>query len=147
LPLDVRSLREDRPLQQTYLDDLTGEFPRIDDRRAGLPKAIGWYACANPELPMFGALSGIVHVDGNGKRLGIICCRPATPSPSRCSSSARGCAERRRWLLAVVWRARENRSDLAVFNATMSNRPCGAGCISAIACRTGSPWQLGRARS
>ena len=56
--------------QQTYLDDLTGEFPRIDDRRAGLKSRHGWYACANPKLPMFGALSGIVHVDGNGKRLG-----------------------------------------------------------------------------
>ena len=55
---------------QIYLDDLTGEFPRIDDRRAGLASNHGWYACANPDLPMFGALSGIVHVDGKGKRLG-----------------------------------------------------------------------------
>src|SRR5712675_2005684 len=55
---------------QTYLDDLTGEFPRIDDRRAGQANSHGWYACANPELPMFGALTGIVHVDGNGSRRG-----------------------------------------------------------------------------
>ena len=55
--------------QQTYLDDLTGEFPRIDDRRAGLASRHGWYACANPDLPMFGALAGLVHVDGDGKRL------------------------------------------------------------------------------
>src|SRR5207302_320093 len=47
--------------QQTYLDDLIGEFPRIDDRRAGLKNRHGWYACANPRLAMFGALSGIVH--------------------------------------------------------------------------------------
>ena len=53
---------------QTYLDDVTGEFPRIDDGRAGFKSGHGWYACANPNLPMFGALSGIVHVDGNGKR-------------------------------------------------------------------------------
>jgi hypothetical protein len=55
---------------QTYLDDLTGEFPRIDERRAGFVSGHGWYACANPDLPMFGALSGIVHVDGKGTRLG-----------------------------------------------------------------------------
>ena len=55
---------------QTYLDDITGEFPRIDDRHAGLASSHGWYACANPDLPTFGALSGIVHVDGKGKRLG-----------------------------------------------------------------------------
>jgi carotenoid cleavage dioxygenase len=33
-------------------------------------------------------------------------------------SSAAGCREGDGWLLAAVWRARENRSDLAVFNAT-----------------------------
>src|SRR3954471_23825061 len=27
---------------QAYLDDVTGEFPRIDDRRAGLPSEHGW---------------------------------------------------------------------------------------------------------
>src|ERR1700682_6439102 len=47
--------------KQTYLDDLTGEFPRIDDRRAGLTRDHGWYACANPDLPMSGVLSGVVH--------------------------------------------------------------------------------------
>ena len=29
-----------------------------------------------------------------------------------------GAAEGDGWLLAVIWRARENRSDLAVFNAS-----------------------------
>ena len=48
----------------------------------------------------------------------IICCPPATPFPSLCSSSAAtDAAEGDGWLLAAVWRARENRSDLAVFNA------------------------------
>jgi carotenoid cleavage dioxygenase len=104
---------------QTYLDDLTGEFPRIDDRRAGLASSHGWYACANPELPMFGALSGIVHVDGNGKRLGNYLL-PAGDTISEPVFVERGndAAEGDGWLLAVVWRARENRSDLAVFNAT-----------------------------
>lgn len=105
--------------QQTYLDDLTGEFPRIDDRRAGLKSRHGWYACANPRLPMFGALSGVVHVDGNGKRLGHYLL-PAgdTISEPVFVERATDAAEGDGWLLAVVWRARENRSDLAVFNAT-----------------------------
>src|ERR1700710_246222 len=55
---------------QVYLDDVTGEFPRIDDRPAGLGNKQVWYACANPDLPMFGALSGVVHVDGTGARRG-----------------------------------------------------------------------------
>ncbi|WP_166306119.1 carotenoid oxygenase family protein [Bradyrhizobium sp. 2S1] len=103
---------------QTYLDDLTGEFPRVDDRRAGLASNHGWYACANPDLPMFGALSGIVHVDGRGKRLGhyLLPAGDTISEPvfvERDSDAAEGDG----WLLAVVWRARENRSDLAVFNA------------------------------
>src|SRR5580658_359654 len=104
---------------QTYLDDLTGEFPRIDDRRAGLASQHGWYACANPDMPMFGALSGIVHVDGRGSRLAKYLL-PAGDTISEPVFVARSdqAAEGDGWLLAVVWRARENRSDLAVFNAT-----------------------------
>ena len=104
---------------QTYLDDITGEFPRIDDRRAGLKSAHGWYACANHDLPMFGALSGIVHVDGKGSRLGSYLL-PAGDTISEPVFVERGkdAAEGDGWLLAAVWRARENRSDLAVFNAT-----------------------------
>ena len=103
---------------QTYLDDVTGEFPRIDDRRAGFKSGHGWYACANPDLPMFGALSGIVHVDGNGKRLAkyLLPAGDTISEPvfvERGPEAAEGCG----WLLAAVWRARENRSDLAVFNA------------------------------
>ena len=104
---------------QTYLDDITGEFPRIDDRRAGLANRHGWYACANPGLPMFGALSGVVHVDGKGSRLGQYLL-PAGDTISEPVFVARGddAAEGDGWLLAAVWRAGENRSDLAVFNAT-----------------------------
>jgi carotenoid cleavage dioxygenase-like enzyme len=104
---------------QTYLDDVTGEFPRIDDRRAGLASHHGWYACANPDLPMFAALSGVVHVDGKGSRLEKYLL-PAGDTISEPVFVARGhdAAEGDGWLLAVVWRARENRSDLAVFNAT-----------------------------
>jgi carotenoid cleavage dioxygenase len=104
---------------QTYLDEITGEFPRIDDRRAGSKSAHGWYACANPDLPMFGALSGIVHVDGTGKRLGRYQLPPGdTISEPVFVERGRDAAEGDGWLLAAVWRARENRSDLAVFNAT-----------------------------
>jgi carotenoid cleavage dioxygenase len=104
---------------QTYLDDLTGEFPRIDDRRAGLRSSHGWYACANPDLPMFGALSGIVHVDGRGTRLGqyLLPAGDTISEPVFVERSGEA-AEGDGWLLAAVWRARENRSDLAVFNAT-----------------------------
>jgi carotenoid cleavage dioxygenase len=114
---------------QTYLDDLTGEFPRIDDRRAGLASSHGWYACANPDLPFIGALCGIVHVDGKGRRLGKYLL-PAGDTISEPVFVERGkdAAEGDGWLLSVVWRARENRSDLAVFNAT----DVGAGPVALV---------------
>ena len=104
---------------QTYLDDLTGEFPRVDERRAGRPSTHGWYACANPDQALFAGLSGIAHVDGNGKRLG----KYHLPAGDKISEPvfverSKDAVEGDGWLLAVVYRARENRSDLAVFNAT-----------------------------
>ena len=103
---------------RVYLDDLIGEFPRIDDRRAGLLTRHGWYACANPELPGGGALHGLAHVNGDGARKGLYLL-PKGDSISEPVFVERGsdAAEGDGWLLAVVWRARENRSDLAVFNA------------------------------
>ena len=87
---------------------------------------------------MFGALSGIVHVDGKGKRLGNYLL-PAGDTISEPVFVERGddAAEGDGWLLAAVWRARENRSDLAVFNAQRCRgRARSRWCISAIACPT-----------
>jgi carotenoid cleavage dioxygenase-like enzyme len=104
---------------QTYLDDLTGEFPRIDDRRAGLRSNHGWYACTRPDMPVFGGLAGIAHVDGKGARRGhyLLPAGDTISEPvfvARADDSPEGDG----WLLAVVWRARDNCSDLAVFSAT-----------------------------
>ncbi|MGN6310688.1 MAG: carotenoid oxygenase family protein [Xanthobacteraceae bacterium] len=103
---------------RVYLDDVTGEFPRVDDRRAGLATTHGWYACANPDLDASTALHGIVHVNGQGARKAQYML-PKGDSISEPVFVERGAdaAEGDGWLLAVVWRARENRSDLAVFNA------------------------------
>jgi carotenoid cleavage dioxygenase len=108
---------------QTYLDDLTGEFPGIDDRRAGLVNQHGWYACANPQGPVFGALSGIAHADGKRAR------RDTYLLPDGDSLSEpifvphrADAAEGDGWLLSVIWRSRTNCSDLAVFNATDISR-------------------------
>src|SRR6201985_1883799 len=96
--------------EQTYLDDLTGEFPRVDDRRAGLKSTHGWYACANPDLPTFSALSGGVHVGGNGRRAG----KYHLPTGDTISEPvfverSKDATEGDGWLLAVVYRARESR--------------------------------------
>jgi carotenoid cleavage dioxygenase-like enzyme len=104
---------------QHYLDDITGEFPRIDDRSAGIVNRHGWYACSNPDGPAASSLSGIIHVDQQANRRARYLL-PVGDSISEPVFVARGAdaAEGDGWLLAAVWRARENRSDLAVFNAT-----------------------------
>ena len=79
----------------------------------------GWYACAKPDLPTPFALAGIVHVDGYGKRRGKYLL-PGGDTTSEPVFVARGkdAIEGDGWLLAVIWRAAENVSDLAIFNAT-----------------------------
>lgn len=103
---------------RSYLDDATGEFPRIDERRSGLVSTQGWYACDNPAPGASSAFSGIMHVGPGGTALERYML-PLGDSISEPVFVARGSdtVEGDGWLLAVVWRARENRSDLAVFHA------------------------------
>jgi carotenoid cleavage dioxygenase len=103
---------------RNYLDEICGEFPRIDERRAGLRSQHGWYACSDEASPL-GAFCGLVHVDGNGARRGHFAL-PAGDTIGEPVFVARSkdAAEGDGWVLAVIWRSCENRSDLAIFNAT-----------------------------
>jgi carotenoid cleavage dioxygenase len=104
---------------QTYLDETSGEFPRIDDRHGGSSNRHGWYACTNPDFEPVRGFSGIIHVDHvSGKRSRYLLPAGDTISEPVFVERSSDAAEGDGWLLAAVWRARENRSDLAVFNAT-----------------------------
>jgi len=103
---------------RTYLEDASGEFPRINDRRAGLVNRHGWYACTPPGAKPGTALAGVAHVDANTTHRsrfmfaeGDSISEPVFVERSSDASEGDG------WLLTVVFRAAENRSDLAVFNA------------------------------
>src|SRR5262249_25979254 len=100
------------------LGDISGEFPRIDDRCAGVANRHGWYAGAYPDGSASG-FSGIVHVAFNANRRAHywLSAGDTVSEPVFVERTA-DAVEGDGWLLAVVWRARENRSDLAVFNAT-----------------------------
>ena len=106
-------------LTATAAGDKKGQDKATDDLLANADKIATFLSGANPNLPMFGALSGIVHVDGKGTRLAQYLL-PAGDTISEPVFVERGAdaAEGDGWLLAVVWRARDNRSNLAVFNAT-----------------------------
>ena len=108
-----------------YLDDLDGEFPRIDDRRAGLAHRHGWIACANPDFERIGMFGAVAHFDRVAGRR-TVHALPVGDATSEPVFVPRGpdAAEGDGWLLSVIWRAAENRSDLAVFEATdIGSRP------------------------
>lgn len=97
------------------LDDLDGEFPRFDDRRATQSYRHGWFA-ADPGHTF--ELTAIAHLDlATGKRQvytlppGDLTSEPVFVERSADAEEGDG------WLLSVVWRASENRSDLVVFDA------------------------------
>ena len=99
------------------LDDMPGEFPRIDDRRAGLPYRHGWFAGSRQD-----GLDTLVHVDhASGRRtLSALPAGDATSEPvfvPRTPDAAEGDG----WLLAVIWRAAEQRSELVVLRADAIN--------------------------
>jgi carotenoid cleavage dioxygenase len=103
---------------QDYLDDLTGEFPRIDDRHAGSKHRHGWFACAAPDRERRQSFDAIAHVDQGSARRGLYLLPQgdATSEPvfvPRAPDSAEGDG----WLLAVIWRGAERRSDLIVLEA------------------------------
>jgi carotenoid cleavage dioxygenase len=99
------------------LDDLVGEFPRLDERRAGLPNRIGFFA-AMTRHSATEAFDSIVRIEPATGRRALFTVPPtdAVSEPvfvPRDAAAAEGVG----WLLVVVFRGAENRSDLVVLDA------------------------------
>jgi carotenoid cleavage dioxygenase len=102
------------------IDDLPGEFPRFDERRAGLPYRHGWIAaCARGAGEM--TFDSLVHVDFTAGARNIHTFA-AGDVPGEPVFVPRGAAEGDGWILSVVYRGADNRSDIAVFDATDMRR-------------------------
>jgi carotenoid cleavage dioxygenase len=105
-------------IRETPLDDLDGEFPRVDPRVETKKHRHGWFA-ADPGHAKTIKQSAVAHIDfKTGKRQvyafgdGDLTSEPVfAPRPG-------GSDEGDGWLTAVVWRAAEDRSDLVIFEAT-----------------------------
>ena len=104
-------------IKEEAIDDLDGEFPRFDERHAGLAYRHGWYA-ADPSGAKTIKQTAIAHLDlKTGKRQvyelsgGDMTSEPVFTPRSDSADEGDG------WVTAVVWRAAENRSDLLVFDA------------------------------
>jgi carotenoid cleavage dioxygenase-like enzyme len=100
------------PLHETF-----GEFPRFDERRAGLRYRHGWYAAnvgAKDQLT-FNALAHVDHVTGRETLRQM----PAGDQPGepifvpRTADAPEGDG----WILSVIHRADDNTADLLVLNA------------------------------
>ncbi|HKP78366.1 MAG TPA: carotenoid oxygenase family protein [Phenylobacterium sp.] len=104
-------------IQETPLDDLDGEFPRVDPRVETLKHRHGWYA-ADPTGSGTIRQSAIAHMDfRTGRRqLYELTNGDTTSEPVFVPRSA-DAAEGDGWVTAVVYRAGEDRSDLLVFEA------------------------------
>ncbi|MBV9812667.1 MAG: carotenoid oxygenase family protein, partial [Acetobacteraceae bacterium] len=100
--------------RQERLDDMVGEFPRLDERRAGLVNRFGAYAGRSlPERD----LDTIAWLDLQRRERTGWTLPPgdATSEPvfvPRSDTAAEGDG----WLLAVIWRGAEERSELAVLD-------------------------------
>jgi len=99
------------------LDDMDGEFPRIDPRFETRKHRHGWYA-ADPSGSKTVRLNAIAHLDlQTGERqMFELDGADATSEPvfvARSSDAAEGDG----WITAVVYRADEDRSDLLIFEA------------------------------
>lgn len=104
-------------IKETPLDDLDGEFPRVDPRVETLKHRHGWFAGETTHAGTV-RMNALAHMDfATGKRQTYeLPGGDATSEPVFVPRSA-DAPEGDGWLTAVVYRAGENRSDMLVFEA------------------------------
>lgn len=108
------------PVKGTFrseaLDDLSSEFPRVDDRFATQPYRHGWYSCSAPGRT--GGLDAISHMDhATGKRSTFALPVGDVPSEPIFVPASADAQEGDGWILSVIWRAPTESSELVVLDA------------------------------
>lgn len=104
-------------IKEEPLDDLDGEFPRVDPRAETRKHRHGWYAADTTSAATV-RMNAIAHIDfKSGKR--TVYELPGGDGTSEPVFAPRegGTEEGDGWLTAVVYRGAEDRSDLLVFDA------------------------------
>jgi carotenoid cleavage dioxygenase len=104
-------------IQETPLDDLDGEFPRVDPRVETRRHRHGWYAADTSGASTI-RMNAIAHLDlqTGARQMHELSGGDATSEPVFTPRSA-DAPEGDGWVTAVVYRAAENRSDLLIFEA------------------------------
>ena len=108
---------ESNAIKREALDDLPGEFPRFDERRAGFDYRHGWFA-GKANLRQDGAFDCIAHIDiKTGKRTTYEFLTGDAPGEPIFVPRSPDAPEGDGWIIAVVYRRAEDRSDFIVFDA------------------------------
>lgn len=104
-------------IKREPLDDLPGEFPRFDERRAGLSYRHGWFA-GRADGREVGPFDAIAHIDlKTGKRTTYGFAAGDVPGEPVFVPRSADALEGNEWVIAVVYRGAEDRSDFVVFDA------------------------------
>ena len=105
-------------VKRTVLDDMPGEFPRFDERRAGLAYRHGWFASLAGDKPTLGSFDSLSHIDlATGRRTTLTMAAGDNIGEPIFVAGRPDAAEGDGWLLAPVYRGAEDRSDLVILNA------------------------------
>jgi carotenoid cleavage dioxygenase-like enzyme len=103
--------------QRAQIDDLAGEFPRLDERFTGLSYRHGYFA-ASSGGGLAQGFDVLAHLDlKTGKRTNYHLPEGDAASEPVFVPRAADAPEGEGWLLATIYRGAEKRSDLAVFEA------------------------------
>jgi carotenoid cleavage dioxygenase len=105
-------------IKREYIDDLDGEFPRLDERRAGLSYRHGYFA-ANTGGKSGVAFNAIAHIDHKtGKRVQHVFAKGDVPGEPVFVPRSDSAPEGDGYLVATVYRGADDRNDFVVFDAT-----------------------------
>lgn len=104
-------------IKEEPLDDLDGEFPRVDPRVETRKHRHGWYAADSSSAATI-RMNALAHLDlATGKRQVYALDAGDMPSEPVFVPRSADAAEGDGWLTSVVYRAGEDRSDLLIFEA------------------------------
>ncbi|HXL98864.1 MAG TPA: carotenoid oxygenase family protein [Rhizomicrobium sp.] len=117
-------------IKREALDDMAGEFPRLDERRAGLSYRHGYFA-ANSRGEKDVKFDSIAHIDFlSGKKSVHTFAEGGMPGEPVFVPRSATAPEGDGWLVTLVWRPAANRSDFVVLDATdVSKGPVGTAAL------------------
>jgi carotenoid cleavage dioxygenase len=104
-------------IKQEKLDDMAGEFPRLDERFAGLAYRHGYFAASstNSDKILFDSIAHIDHK--TGKRALHTFAPGDAPGEPVFIPRAANAPEGDGWLVTTVYRGNTDTSDFVVFDA------------------------------